>query len=233
MAANTRSLGSRPCSSRWLRTTCQSRFTSPGSEPEERAIQPDAWAIRSRTPLAMNGLSGVSGAWVSEPPATQSGGGSGIRGWMVTPSTSQKRPLKVTSSSVSSSRTRWMASSVRLPALAQRDAHRIELGRVPPHRHPEPIPPPRQEVDRGDLLGQDHRMAQRKDQRSCPQPDPRGDPGGRREDDERVEPGDAVDTLRYQQVIDHPDVLVRPFLDLPAVVEQTFRLVITHGGPRI
>ncbi len=41
MAANIRSSGSRPCSSRWLRTTCQSRFTSPGSDPEERAIQPD------------------------------------------------------------------------------------------------------------------------------------------------------------------------------------------------
>jgi hypothetical protein len=56
------------------------------SLPLDRDIQPSARAIRASTLGAMYGLSGVSGACPSEPPAIQIAGGRGGRGSIETSS---------------------------------------------------------------------------------------------------------------------------------------------------
>src|SRR5688572_19420258 len=49
----------------------------------------------------------------------------------------------------------------------------------------------------------------------------------------RVDPGDAVHAFRHQEVVDHPDVLVRAVFDPAAVVEQLGHVLVGQVGPGV
>ena len=76
-------------------------------------------------------------------------------------------------------------------------------------------------------------MSQRQHQRSRAEANTFGNAGGGGQHRHRVDPRDTVDASRNQQVVDHPDVVERQFVDPAAVVEQCPRVTVAEVGPGV
>ena len=100
-------------------------------------------------------------------------------------------------------------------ALRLVDADGLVLGLVPADAGAEDHPVVGQELERRQLLGQEHRVAQRHDQDRGAEPDPLGHAGGHGEREHRLEPVHRVEPLADEQVIGDEQRVEAEVLDRP------------------
>ena len=106
-------------------------------------------------------------------------------------------------------------SSRALAALRLVDADRLVLGLVPADAGAEDDAVLGQELERGQLLGQDDRVAQGHDQDRGAQPHALGHAGGHGQRQERLEEGDRVEALGREQVVGDEERVEAEVLDGP------------------
>ena len=103
------------------------------------------------------------------------------------------------------------------PALLVRHAHERELLLVPADAHAQDAAPAREQVERGPLLGEVGRVAERQDQHHGAEPDGAGDAGQGREQRHRLEPGAGVGGRGQQQMVDGHRAVEAQVLGAPQV----------------
>ena len=92
-------------------------------------------------------------------------------------------------------------SSSSAPLGVERNPERVVLGSVPAHGRLHDQPSPRQEIERGQVLRQQQRMPERRDDRAGHQPEPGGHGRDGREQHERTRPGRHRVLVAGQRVI--------------------------------
>ena len=123
-------------------------------------------------------------------------------------------------------------SSVRLPRSRLVDADRLVLGVVPADAGAEDDPVLGEELERRQLLGEEHRVAQRHDQDRRPEADALRDAGGDRQRRERLEERHRVEPLRGEQVVGDEQRVEAEVLDLARERLDAARPLASRRPPR-